>query len=39
VQSGRLPITYRDLLTVLKKENVKLLEENIKTLQREAAFM
>lgn len=39
VQNGRLPISYSDLLTVLKKQNVKSLEENIRALQREAAFM
>lgn len=39
VQSGRVPISYRELLTVLKKKNVKSLEENIKTLRSEAALI
>lgn len=39
VEQGRLPISYNDLLTALQKQNVKELEENIKMLRREAAFM
>jgi uncharacterized phage-associated protein len=39
VEQGRLPISYNDLLTALKKQNVEELEENIKMLRREAAFM